>query len=283
MSSRSGHNGERVKEMDKELRASTIIDFAHGRLSSEESLEFLAKIESDPEGSKKLNLVVDIMNEAADPRSRLFETRVAEPDSAVRRAVGLVVEAFRSHPVLVPLGGFGVLAAALGILVMANVFMANRFEELAGIDRTAFTWNARGSDNSDLAGAYLYFTNGEYDRSLTLLDRYVHQHPGGDLAPYVHYTTGAVDLLSSRRSYLTVLHFRLRSRVIAGLDELSLAVRQASNQRLKEEARFLRAKGFLMVGDGASAIAELDSLRALDGPRKEEAMQMIERIHALTP
>ena len=269
--------------MDKELRASTIIDFAHGRLSSEESLEFLAKIESDHEASEKLNLVVDIMNEAADPRSRLFEARVAEPDWAARRAIGFVVEAIRSHPVLVPLGGFGALAAVLGILVMANVFMANRFEELVGIDRTAFTWNARGNDNSDLAGAYLYFTNGEYERSLTLLDRYLREYPGGELAPYVHYTTGAVDLLSSRRNYLSVLHFRLRSRVREGLDELSLAIRQASNQRLKEEARFLRAKGFLMVGDGRSAIAELDSLRAFDGPRKEEAMQMIERIHALTP
>ena len=269
--------------MDKTIRSSTMIDFAHGRLSPEESLELLAKIETDPLASERLDLVVDIMNEASDPRSQLFEGRVPAGGSRARRTLASLVETFRSHPILTPVGGLGALAAVFGIIIMASFFTANRLEELAGIDRTAFTWNARGADNSDLAGAYLYFTTGDYDRSLGLLDRYLRQYPEGDLAPYVHYTAGAVSLLSSRQSVLGVLHTRSISRVKEGLDQLSLALRQSANQRLREETRYLRAKGFLMLGDGRQAIAELDSLRVLDGPRKEEAMQMIERIHALTP
>ena len=269
--------------MEKTPRSSTIIDFAHGRLTPEESVDLLAKIESDPQASERLNLVVDIMNGAIDPESPLFEVRPDERGSAVRRALRSCVESIRTHPVLAPVGSLGALATALAILVMANVFTANRLEELTGIDRTAFTWNARGSDNSDLAGAYLFFTNGEYGKSLALLDRYLREFPEGDLAPYVHYTAGAVELLSSRRSFLTIIQTRNASQVKDGLDQLSLAIAQASTQRLKEEARFLRAKGFLMLGNPRAAIAELDSLRALGGPRKEEAMQMIERIHALTP
>ena len=269
--------------MEKTIRSSTIIDFAHGRLSPEESLALLARLDNDPQASESLNLVVDIMNEASDPTSSLFLGRQAEHVSHLRRVVQSVIDTIRAHPVLTPVGGLGVLAAALAIVIMASLFTANRFEELAGIDRTAFNWNARGNDNSDLAGAYLYFTNGDYERSLGLLGRYLRESPGGELAPYVHYTSGAVDLLASRRTYLTILSLRKTARVREGLDQLSLAITQTSNRRLKEEARFLRAKGFLMIGDAGAAIAELDSLRVLDGPRKEEAMQMIERIHALNP
>lgn len=272
-----------MKELNKPIRSSTLIDFAHGRLSPDESLELLSRMEHDPRASERLDLIVDLMNEASDPASPLFEMRVPERDSIFRRIGRSVVDTLRTHPILAPSAGFGALAAAVGIVVLVNVFTVNKLEELAGIDRTAFVWNSRGSDNSDLAGAYFFFTNGEYERSLGLLDRYLREYPGGELTPYVHYTSGAVALLSSRRSLLTIIHIRNSARVKEGLDQLSLALSQTSNQRLKEEARFLRAKGFLMLGDARGAIAELDSLRALDGPREEEAMQMIERIHALTP
>jgi hypothetical protein len=64
---------------------------------------------------------------------------------------------------------------------------------------------------------------------------------------------------------------------------LDVAIATTSNRRLLEESRYLVAKGFLMLNRPAEAIAQLDTLRSLNGPRSEEAMQMIERIHALTP
>jgi tetratricopeptide (TPR) repeat protein len=158
-----------------------------------------------------------------------------------------------------------------------------KLDELTNIDRTAFTWNARGTDNSDIAGAYFCFTNGDYAKSLTLLDRYLRLEPRGDLVPYVHYTAGAVSLIASKQSYLTIFQTHNGTRVSEALQHLSLAIGQTSNRRLLEESRLLRAKAYLLLQRPYDAIADLDTVRSLSGPRSEEAMQMIERIHALTP
>ncbi len=269
--------------MSERIQTSTIIDFAHGRLTPEESLGLLKSIEEDPRASEELNLVVELMNEAADPQSRLFAVPAFHPKSFFTRTLRSVVENFRRHPLLYPVGAFGSLTAALVIVLTANLLTADKLDELTGIDRTAFTWNARGTDNSEISGAYICFTNGDYGKSLTLLERYLRQEPRGDLAPYVHYTAGAVCLIASKQGYFSLFQTHSAARVSEALQHLSLAIGETTNRRLLEESRFLRAKGYLMLHRPDEAIAELDTLRSLSGPRSEEAMQMIERIHALTP
>ena len=269
--------------MSERIQTSTIIDFAHGRLTPEESLGLLKSIEEDPRASEELDLVVDLMNEAADPQSRLFAAPASPEKPIIVRTVRVLVDRYRSHPILYPAGAFGCIAAAFLILISANLLLADKLDELTGIDRTAFTWNARGTDNSDIAGAYFFFTNGEYAKSLTLLDRYLRLEPLGDLAPYAHYTAGAVCLIDSRQGYFSLFQTHDKKRVLEALQHLSFAVGQTSNRRLVEESRFLRAKAYLMLHRPYEAIAELDTVRTLGGPRSEEAIQMIERIHALTP
>jgi hypothetical protein len=269
--------------MSERIQTSTIVDFAHGRLTPEESLGLLKSIEEDPRASEDLDLVVDLMNAAADPQSSLFAAPAVHQKPYFIRTLQSFVEGFRSHPFLYPAGAFGCLAAALVIIITANLLTADKLDELTGIDRTAFTWNARGTDNSDIAGAYFCFTKGDYAKSLSLLDRYLRLEPRGDLGPYVHYTAGAVCLIASRQSYFTLFQTHNGTRVSEALHHLSLAIAQTSNRRLLEESRFLRAKGYLMLHRPDEAIAELDTVRSLGGPRSEEAMQMIERIHALTP
>jgi len=268
--------------MAKQIQVSTIIDFAHGRMTSSESLELLESIEKDPHASKELDLVVDLMNEASDPQSEVFRAPTSDQRSVLLGVFRSSIDTIRNHPFLYPAGAFGSMVAALAIVISVNVLSTNRFDELTGIERTAFTWNARGIDNSDIAGAYTCFTNGQYDKSLTLLDRYIHLEPRGDLAPYVHYAAGAVGLISSRENFLSIFQTRDVARISDALNHLALAISQTSNRRLLEESRFLRAKGYLMLDRPVDAISELDSLRSLNGPRCEEAMQMIERIHALT-
>jgi tetratricopeptide (TPR) repeat protein len=269
--------------MAKKIPTSTIIDFAYGRLSPSESLEVLDSIERDPRASKELDLVVDLMNEAADPDSAVFALPVSVRRPFLTRWIRSFDEAIRNHPFLYPASAFGSLVVALSIVIGINLMSSSRLDELTGIDRTAFTWNARGTDNSDIAGAYVCFTNGEYEKSLSLLDRYLRLEPRGELAPYVHYTAGAVCLISSRRNYFSLFQTHDADRVSNALQHLSRAIDETSNRRLLEESRFLRAKGYLMLDRPARAIAELDTVRSLNGPRSEEAMQMIERIHALIP
>ncbi len=269
--------------MAKRIQSSTIIDFALGKLTPAESLGLLESIEKDPRASEELDLVVDLMNEAADPQSSMFKTPVTYRKSFLSRAVGSIIERIGSHPFLYPAGAFGSLVAALGIIASINIVSGNRLDELTGIDRTAFSWNARGADNSDIAGAYVCFTHGEYSKSLSLLDRHLRLEPGDDLAPYVHYTAGAVCLIASKRRYFALFQTYDAALVSEALRHLSSAIGRSTNRRLLEESRFLRAKGFLMINKPSEAIVELDAVRSLNGPRCDEAMQMIERIHALTP
>jgi outer membrane protein assembly factor BamD (BamD/ComL family) len=190
---------------------------------------------------------------------------------------------FRCHPFLYPAGAFGSLIAALGVVACINMISSNRLNELTGIDRTAFSWNARGADNSDIAGAYICFTHGEYEKSLSLLDRHLRLQPDDDLAPFVHYTAGAVCLIASKRSYFDLIQAYDGSLITEALQHLSSAEARSTNRRLLEESRFLRAKALLMINRPLEAVAELDTVRSLNGPRSDEAMQMIERIHAITP
>jgi hypothetical protein len=243
----------------------------------------LETIEKDPCASRDLDLVVDLMNEASDPKSEVFVTPAGDERSIIVRICRSVVDLFRLHPVLYPAGVFACLAAALVTIISINIVTSNTLDELTGIDRTAFSWNARGTDNSDISAAYLSFTNGDYGKALSLLHRYLRVEPRGELTPYVQYTTGAVCLIASRQSYLSLFHGRNTRLVSEGLEHLSAAMSQTSNRRLLEESRLLRAKGYLMLQRPLAAIAELDTVRSLNGPRSEEAMQMIARIHALTP
>jgi hypothetical protein len=269
--------------MPERIQTSTIVDFAHGRLTPEESLGLLKSIEEDPGASEELDLVVDLMNAASDPQSSLFAAPAIRQKLFPVRALRTFIESFSRQPLLYPAGAFGCLAAALALVIGVNLLSSDKLDELTGIDRTAFTWNARGTDNSDIAGAYFCFTNGEYAKSLTLLDRYLRLEPHGDFVPYVHYTAGAVGLIASRQSYLTLFQSHNGTRVAEALQHLSLAIGQTTNRRLLEESRFLRAKAYLMLHRPDEAIAELDTVRSLSGPRSEEAVQMIERIHAVTP
>jgi len=270
--------------MAKRIQSSTIIDFALGRLTSAESLGLLESIEKDPRASDELDLVVDLMNEAADPRSSVFRTSVVYRESFLPRIARSISETIRSHPFLYPAGAFGSFVAALGVLACLNLISGNPLNVLTGIDGTAFSWNARGgADNSDIAGAYVCFTHGEYSKSLSLLDRHIRLQPNDDLAPYVHYSAGAVCLIASKRNYFALFQTYDAALISEALQHLSLAMSRSTNRRLLEESRFLRAKGFLMLNKPFEAIAVLDTVRSLNGPRSDEAMQMIERIHALTP
>lgn len=269
--------------MPRKIRTSTIIDFAQGRLTPAESLGLLESIERDPRASRELDLVVDLMNEASDPQTHLFSGRSFSRGRFLSRPIRTLIDDFRIHPFLYPAGALGFLVLAFVILVGVYRLSANKFDELTSIDRTAFTWNARGTDNSDIAGAYICFTNGQYDKSIALLERYLRREPGGELTPFVHYSAGAVCLIDSRQNPFMLFQTHDEARIAEGLQHLSLALGSTSNRRLLEESRLLRAKGLLMLQKPREAIAELDTARSLNGPRSEEAIQMIERIHALTP
>jgi len=262
-------------------RTSAIIDMAHGRLTPGESLRLFDEIENDPTASAELDLVADLMNVAAETNGNVFRERDRARAPLWKRLAWRIREKCDERPVLYPVGSLAVAMLALAMILGANALWSNKYEELLGIDRTAFEWSVRGEGDEDVSTAYHYFTNGEYTQALESLQRYLRIHPDGELTAYVHYSTGSICLLSAKRNVLSLFTKYDPESVNTGLDHLGKATAQSNNPRLVEESLFLRAKGFLMLGREEDAIAELRRLHTLKGPKTNEARQVIERINAL--
>ena len=265
------------------LKINTIVDMAQGRLTPEESLQILEGIDRDEATSADLELVVDIINLASESGGNVFRAGERTGLSWWRRLALWLSRIFENDRVLHPVGVVSVVLVVLAMILGANALWTGPYEELTGIDGTAFEWNARGPGEMDIAIAYQLFTKGEYDESVLHLDRFLRSHPNGELVEYMHYSAGVVYLLSARHTIFTLFPSYNRLKVTAGLQHLECAIARTSSPRLAEESRYLRAKGFLMLGQKEAAIAELDSVRTVDGIRAQEASQAIARIQAIGP
>ena len=173
------------------------------------------------------------------------------------------------------------LLISCALIMTVNSFWVGRYDELTGIDRTVFEWNVRGPGDGEVAVAYHFFTGGEYEQSLAHLERYMRAHPEETGEGYADYTAGVVSLLAARRTTLGLFPSISTAMVSKGLEHLNRAASNSSNGRLIEEAHFLRAKGFLMLGQREAAMVELEAVRRLGLVRGEEAAQMVARLQVL--
>ena len=260
----------------------SLVDLALGRLSAEESLQKFVALEKDRAASARLETIVDLMFLASEKQDNIFEGRNQAKTPRWSLMLWKLEEFFRMRPVLYPLVGLLLLLIGLGVTFLYTSMERNRYEELVGIDRTAFEWNVRGAGNDDIETSYRLFSQGKYSESATRLERYLRTHPQDESGWYVHYCLGSVHLISAKTTYLSLITSYDATKVRRGLTELELSARGTNNMRLEEESRLLMSKGLLILGLADSAIAELQSIHRLNGQRKSEALQMIDRIKSIS-
>ena len=258
-----------------------LVDLAMGRLSPEDSLKAFEELERTHDVSKDLDVIVDLIHLASDPRENVFSSSDRLRSPWWRFVALWIRERSAIHPILYPSGIVAGFLIALALLLAIFIPKGNRYEELLGIDRTVFEWNIRGVGDRDVAIGYHFFTEGEYSKCILHLERYIRTHAVSEIGGYIHYSLGSVYLLSSRKSNLPHMTTYDGARIRSGLAELEISGLQTSSPRLREESRFLRSKGYLMLELADSAIAELDSVFVMNGVRKSEASQMIDRIRSL--
>jgi len=263
---------------------STLVEFAHGRLSIDESLEILDRLEQNPELSMDLDLIVHLLNAAADSQSDLFMA-----DSKTHKSLFYTIKMeLASNARRRILLGASLVLALLFFLVakleLPNLHLPNKFDEFTTINRATFDWNVRGGNgSSDLVTAYQLFADGKFEKSIDLLNRCAKSNSHNKIAAYAHYEAGAIYLLAARRSLFSVLATQDDDLINDGLQHLSMAIYLGSDRSLLEETYLLKAKAFLMLVKTDSALIQLDSLRVLNGIHKAEANAVIKRIHSLTP
>ena len=261
-------------EVGKKTNINSIIDLAKGNLSPEDSLKVLEEVNRNPEASRELDDVSNLMNFVAVEGESVFE----EPEHSAAAKPWRWRELFGSRILASPITAVAAAFVLLVGFVLASSLTTSKYYDLTQMDGLEFESRVRGPGQEDFAIAYQHFSEGRYDESIRLLERYIRAFPHSDLVDYAHYSAGAIYLLASHKSFLSLFPSFDPERVMKGLDHLNVAASTASNVRVIDDSHWLRAKGFLMLHRIEDALSELRIVESLNGPKRDQASELIARI-----
>jgi hypothetical protein len=266
--------------MKRRIPRESISDLVLGKLSPEESLRLLEEIERDPSASEELEFAAELLRFAAVHGKSVFERAeyLSPQASGKPRTVAERLESYLhvrnlAYPAIV-------LVVMLG-LVTASHLSRDKYYPLTGIEGVEFESRVRGPGQEDLDAAQQFYAEGQPDESIRVLERYIRAFPRSEVIDYVHYSTGTIYLLSSRRSFLSLFPSYDHERVMHGLDHLDSALHNSTNVHIIENSHWLRAKAFLMRHRPYDALVELEGLKSLGGSRSDQASELISEIRRI--
>jgi len=242
----------------------TLIAFAKGKLSPDESQQVLAALEADRQLSQQLEEV-------------LLMIRGAEAAREVREGDGESGGTVREPAFRYILGIAAVLVLTFIAVTSVSELGKNRYHDLARLNSTTFAARFRGDDGDQIELARTMFLNGEHDAAIGELERILRIRPAGESMAAVQVMLGEMLLATAERSIVGLFPAYDRNRVTRALELLDAAV-QSGDLRLAGEAHWLRMKGFLMLADRDAAIREGTEIAKSGGHRAEAALECLNRI-----
>ncbi len=241
-----------------------LIAFARGKLSPEESERVLAAVEADEVLSRELEEVLQLMratealeNEKRDAHGRLT---IGEPalKYVLRIAAAVVV--------------------LLGASVLVSQLTKGPYHDLARVDNVDLGVRWRGEAEEQIEWARREFVGGDKDAAIRELERIVQMQPVGESMSVVHLMAGQMLLATAERSTFGLFPRYDRERVARAMDHLGLAA-QSTNNRVVEEAHWLRMKGFLMLDEREDAKMEGEEVKRMGGEHDVQAVKLLDEIH----
>jgi tetratricopeptide (TPR) repeat protein len=266
--------------MKKRIPVSRIVDLARGELSPEESLKLLQEIEQDERASRDLDIVASMVDVVDREGDSLFAAGSTRAETLSSRATSFIVSIARwlkGRPVYAGVAAFVVVFALIVIMLPP----ASPYASLASIREFDFSATVRGVELADVEAALEHYREGRYQEAIKLLERYVRAFPRSELLGYAHYSAGAAYLRWSEWDMIPAYVIFDQERVREGIEHLQWAVRISSNSRLEEDARWLLAKGYLMLSDREAAGRQLQAIEKMRGTRYIEATEMDEVLQGL--
>jgi hypothetical protein len=263
--------------MGKQIPIDQIVDFAGGRLSREEALALLDRIEHDERASEELDLVASMMDVVVKEGDALSAERTAarKPLLARMRSFGSsLLPEMQSHPILSGTAAFALALAALMILLPPS----SPYGSLASLDDFDFAATVRGVGTGEFEVAFDQYREGKYEESARLFDRYTRAFPHSTLLEYAHYSAGAAYLRWSEWRLASLYVGFNRERVVKGMDHLQEVIRISSDHGLLEDTHWLLAKGNLMLLQTEQAVQELRVVVQMGGGRSAHAAGLIQAV-----
>ncbi|MEK6571463.1 MAG: outer membrane protein assembly factor BamD, partial [Bacteroidota bacterium] len=253
-------------------------------LSPEDSLKVLEELEQSPDASAELEAVANLLNFVATHGKEVFE-REREATPARSSLVGGIIQRLEgflhSRRFSYPIAAILVVFVVIGGLMVVSSLTTSEYYPLTQIERQEFESRVRGPGLQDFTMAYQAFSEARYDETIRLLERFIRAFPKSELVDYAHYSAGATYLVASERSFLFLFPSFEQDRVMRGLEHLELAIKKSSNPRTIEDSHWLRAKGYLMLGQADQAMAELQIVESMKGLKRESASRLISEIQKL--
>ena len=263
----------------------SIRDLALGNLSPEDSLRVLEMVERDPELSRELELATALVNVSAQEGKDLFGEQVS---LQIHRPKWTSV-LHRMLSGLRPTGALRFLGYGLAVLflIVAGLSQLSRittspYASLAAPGESVGMERLRATGEQELILVHRLSVSGNHEEVIELLERYLRHHPGKELTGYVRLALGENYLRSARKTTLMLFPRYDTSKVERAIHRLAQVITSGGNDRLVEEAYWLRAKASLMLEHPDSAISDLNNILLLKGRRSSQAAELLREIVRIT-
>jgi bacterioferritin-associated ferredoxin len=176
-------------------------------------------------------------------------------------------------------------AAAAFLMVLVWISPAFRgdadaYYGLAELDHGDLTFLTRGQ--ADVLGEGLAaFAEERYSDAIVHLEGFLTESGDATSADYARYVLGLAYLHTAQSDFLGRFR-RVDTELVArGISHLAEAARRTESRRLREDAAWFQAKGYLLKPDREQALQALREVEALDGRRADEARRLIAAIEGL--
>ncbi len=264
--------------MAGKIETSKLSDLALGKLPPDEALRLMEELESNAEASRELDRLIALTNFAAEHGAEIQAERArAHAGGMLEKVRDWVGTQFREPAIRYGFTAMLVVALGGGAVVTSR-YVAGPYEDLARITNEVPDYTVRGPGDQDLAIASELIAHGDYAGSVRLCERYLRIHPDGESVSNASYVAGVASLLAARHTVLSLFPSYDRDQAKKGIEFLTRAADLSPSRRLREDALWVRAKGFLMLRMPAEAGNDLNSVIELHGPRSEEASALLLKI-----
>jgi tetratricopeptide (TPR) repeat protein len=218
----------------------------------------------------------------------IFEKARFSWNRAYRKAIGFLADItdlvkrqlFAPMPRLVPIT-IGV--TALVVFVWAGPFFRDDdpYHQLASLRQQEILSLTRGSLPELLADGLSAFHEGNYERSIQDLERFISNNSTDPSLYHAHYVLGISYLFEAKSDFLGRFQKYDISMVDRVIQNLELARNLSDNSGVREDCLWHMAKAYLMKRDGERARAIYENILSFQGRRFKEARQEIEEIDDL--
>jgi hypothetical protein len=218
----------------------TLVAFAHGKLTREESILVLTAIESDQGLSRELEEILLLMR-GIDDQTTIKHNRLNS----------LFFEPVLKYVLRIA------AALVIGLLSLEGISEASKakYHDLARVDNDDMRSQWRGSSDQAVEFGRALYLEGKHDSAIERLEQFVRTIPPGEPASVVHWMIGAMLLETAERGTAGLFPYYDSLRVRRAMDHFNFASK-STNPRLIENTQLLRMKALLMLGLPQEAIRE---------------------------